>query len=145
MAKRILVLGASGLIGSFVSVDLERRAHQVIPVARRFTAAQREHFGTTLREMPVASLDVEALTGLLRESAPDIVVNCIGLLQSRPDEEIKDVHDVFVAKLIAALQALGRPVLLVHVSIPGEQGDDRTEFSTSKRQAERQIVASELH
>ena len=143
-SKRVLVLGASGLIGAFVAADLARRGHRVTPVARHFNAAQRAQFGASLREVPVASLDVAALATLLREAAPDIVVNCIGLLQSRPGEEIKDAHDVFAGKLIAALQGLGRPALLVHVSIPGERGDDRTDFSTSKRQADRQIIASAL-
>src|SRR4051812_39163918 len=99
MTKRILVLGASGLIGSFVAADLMRRGHEVVPVARRFTAAQRGHFGAGLKEIPIASLDAAALTKLMQETAPDVVVNCIGLLQDRPGEHTHDVHDVFVAKL----------------------------------------------
>ena len=43
-----------------------------------------------------------------------------------------------------ALRSVGRPVLLVHVSIPGSEADDRTDFSRSKRNADRLIVASGL-
>ncbi len=142
MAKRILVLGAAGLIGSFVCAELARRGHQVVPVARRFTAAQRELFGATLREAPIVSLDAGALTRLLDDS--DIVVNCVGVLQNRPGAHTHDVHDAFAEKLIAALRALERPVLLVHVSIPGEAGDDRTDFSITKREADKKIAASGL-
>src|SRR6185437_8999882 len=45
---------------------------------------------------------------------------------------------------IAALRAVARPILLVHLSIPGVEADDRTSFSRTKRVAEQTIANSGL-
>jgi uncharacterized protein YbjT (DUF2867 family) len=140
----ILVLGAGGLIGQFVAADLIRRGLTVTAAARRFSAAQRDLFGATARETPVASLDVEGLKALIAGSGADVVVNCVGVLQDQPGKSTHDAHDGFVERLIAALRALPRPVLLIHTSIPGEPGGDVTPFAQSKRRADGLIVDSGL-
>lgn len=142
--KSILVLGASGLIGHFVASDLSRRGFAVTAAARRFTEAQRDEFGAQGRELSIAGLSAPELARLLRESEADVVVNCIGVLQDGPGDRTQAVHETFVATLLDAMRACGRPVLLVHVSIPGAGGDDRTAFSRTKRSAERLIAASGL-
>jgi len=141
-SKSILVLGASGLIGHFVAGDLSRRGFAVTAVARRFTAAQRESFGERGREIPIAGLSTAELARLLRESEADAVVNCLGVLQDGPDGRTQAVHETFVQTLLDAVRVCGRPALLVHVSIPGADHDDRTAFSRTKRNAERLIAAS---
>lgn len=141
---RILILGASGLIGQAIATDLSARGFAVIAVARRFTPAQRSALAPDVREIPVADYDAAQLARLVDESAADIVVNCLGALQDRPGESLHNVHDVFVGKLLAALRAAARPVLLVHMSIPGREDDDRTGFSMTKRNADRRIMQSGL-
>jgi len=136
----VLILGASGLIGYTISVDLMRRGIPVIAVARRFSRSQRVQFATAAREIPVARLDSNALTRLVTESEADVVINCLGLLQDIPGESASDIHEHFVTRLLAALRDVGRPVLLVHLSIPGVAADDRTIFARSKRDAERAIA-----
>lgn len=136
----VLILGASGLIGNAISIDLLRRGIPVIAVARRFSSSQRVQFATAAREIPVAQLDNSALTRLVVENAVDVVVNCLGLLQDVPGESASDIHQHFVKRLLAALRDVGRPVLLVHLSIPGIAADDRTTFARSKRAAERAIA-----
>jgi uncharacterized protein YbjT (DUF2867 family) len=142
--KSILVLGGSGLIGHFVASDLSRRGFAVTAAARRFTAAQRDNFGTQGREIPIAGLSVAELARLLRESEADVVVNCLGVLQDGPEDRTQAVHETFVQTLLDAMRVCGRPVVLVHVSIPGSDHDDRTAFSRTKRNAERLIAASGL-
>ncbi|MCK9914487.1 SDR family oxidoreductase [Microbacteriaceae bacterium K1510] len=143
-SPRILVLGASGLIGAFIASDLRRRGYPVIAAARRFTPAQRTQFGPAAREVALATLDAAALALLLREIEVDLVVNCLGVLQDNASDSTRDVHETFVADLLAALGTLGRPVLLVHISVPGQAAEDRTQFSLSKRRAEQAIIASNL-
>jgi uncharacterized protein YbjT (DUF2867 family) len=138
---RILILGASGLIGSFIAADLARRECPVIAAARRFTQAQRASF-SAVREIPIARLDAVALARLLQEA--DVVVNCLGVLQDNAADSTKNIHLDFVVRIITALRAVARPVLLVHVSIPGAAADDHTNFSRSKRSAEHAIVQSGL-
>jgi len=138
--RKILVLGASGLIGRRVTDDLRTRGFEVIGVARNFVASQRS--SALDLEMPVMSMASSALARLLRDRAVDVVVNCLGVLQDGPGSNTRDVHRDFVARLLHAIGDSGRTIRLIHISIPGAADEDRTNFSTSKREAERLIAAS---
>ncbi len=76
--QKILVLGASGLIGRFVTDDLRARGFDVIGVARRYAASQRASAFDL--EMPVMSMDAAAMAQLIRDHGIDLVVNCLGVL-----------------------------------------------------------------
>ena len=139
---RIVVLGASGLIGQTVGEALAQEGFAVTAVARRFTAAQTAAFGRQAVTCPMADLDPDALARLLSEHRPDVVLNCLGVLQDGPRGTTQDVHAAFVARLLRAIGAQSRPVLLMHVSIPGQAKDDATPFSRTKREAETLIARS---
>jgi len=139
-ARNILVFGASGLIGRYVTDDLRARGFHVIGIARHFSPSQR--VGALDLELPVMAMDVAALARLIREREVDMIVNCLGVLQDGPGSDTRAVHRDFVARLLEAIGASGRAVRLVHISIPGGADKDRTAFSTSKREAERLIAAS---
>jgi len=136
----MLLLGASGLIGRFVTDDLRTRGSHVIGVARKFSASQR--ISAFDLEIPVLSIDAAALSRLLRDRAIDTIVNCLGVLQDGPGSDTRAVHRDFVARLLRAINDVGRVVRLIHISIPGTAEDDRTAFSISKREAEVLIAAS---
>lgn len=141
MAERtILVLGASGLIGRFVTDDLRARGFRVVGVARSLSPAQR--MSALDIELSILSLDAAGLARLLRERAVDVVVNCLGVLQDGPGSDTNAVHRDFVARLLKAIGDSGRATRLVHISIPGAAEADRTAFATTKREAERLIAAS---
>ena len=139
-ARKILVLGASGLIGRFITDDLRNKGFQAIGVARRFSPGQAP--GPLDLELPIVAMDAAALARLLRDHAIDVVVNCLGVLQDGPGAGTAAVHRDLVARLLEAIKASGRAVRLVHISIPGVIKDDRTAFSLTKREAERMIEAS---
>ena len=99
----IVVLGASGLIGQSIATELMRAGSSVVPIARRFTAAQKNAFAKCALECPVTSLDAQTLARILAEHQADIVVNCIGMLQDSGRERADDVHRRFVTRLAEAL------------------------------------------
>ncbi|WP_426438444.1 SDR family oxidoreductase [Bradyrhizobium genosp. P] len=138
-AKNILVIGASGLIGRYITDDLRARGFQVVGIARHFSPAQK--VSALDLELPVMSMDASALAQLLRTHDVDIVVNCLGVLQDGPGSDTQAVHCDFVARLLQAISDSGRAIRLVHISIPGVANEDRTAFSTTKREAERLIAA----
>lgn len=138
--RTILVLGASGLIGRFVTDDLRTRDFRVVGLARSLSPAQR--MSALDLELPILSLDAAALTRLFGEHAVDVVVNCLGVLQDGPGSDTNAVHRDFVARLLQAIADSGRAIRLVHISIPGTAAADRTAFATTKREAERLIAAS---
>ncbi len=139
-ARNILVLGASGLIGRFITDDCRKRGFRVIGVARNLVASQQR--GADDLQLPVMSMDSAALAALLRDRAIDVVVNCLGVLQDGPSSDTGAVHRDFVARLLQAIGGSGRAVRFVHISIPGSAESDRTAFATTKREAERLIAAS---
>ncbi|QIG96333.1 MULTISPECIES: SDR family oxidoreductase [unclassified Bradyrhizobium] len=139
-SHNILVLGASGLIGRYVTDDLRARGFHVIGIARHFTPAQK--MSAADLELPVMSMDAAALAQLLRIHEADVVVNCLGVLQDGPGSDTRAVHRDFVARLPQAVSDSHRAIRLVHISIPGAASEDRTAFSATKREAERLIAAS---
>jgi uncharacterized protein YbjT (DUF2867 family) len=136
----IAVLGASGLIGEALVTGLMRDGFPVVAVARRFTAAQAWAFGHAAVTSPIVDLGVDQLKAEVSAWRADVVVNCIGVLQDGPKGATSEVHGAFIARLLTALDATIEPSLLIHVSVPGRDEDDRTAFSRSKRVAERQIT-----
>lgn len=140
--RKILVFGASGLIGRFVTDDLRARGFQVIGVARKFSISQK--VSAFELEIPILSMEQAALTRLIRDHSVDVVVNCLGVLQDGPSSDTGAVHRDFVARLLAAINDSGRRIRLVHISIPGAANEDRTAFSRTKREAERLIAASTI-
>jgi uncharacterized protein YbjT (DUF2867 family) len=143
MSKRaILVLGASGLIGRFVTDDLRARGFRVVGVARSLSPAQK--MSALDIELPILALDTAALARLLGEHDVDVVVNCLGVLQDGPGSDTNAVHRHFVARLLQAIADSGRAIRLVHISIPGTAEADRTAFAITKRDAERLIAASAI-
>ncbi|MBR1273648.1 SDR family oxidoreductase [Bradyrhizobium sp. AUGA SZCCT0283] len=138
--RKILVLGASGLIGRFVTDDLRGRGFPVVGVARKLPASQKR--AALDLELPVMSMVAATLARLLRDHRIDVVVNCLGVLQDGPGSDTAAVHCDFVARLLQAIRESDRAIRLVHVSIPGTTETDRTAFSTTKREAERLIAES---
>lgn len=137
-ARKILVLGASGLIGRFVTDDLRIRGFDVIGIARRYAASQRTSASDL--QIPVMSMDTAALAQLIREHEIDMVVNCLGVLQDAPGSDTSGVHRDLVERLLRAIRDSGRTIRLVQISIPGAAAEDRTAFSQTKREAERLIA-----
>jgi uncharacterized protein YbjT (DUF2867 family) len=138
--RNILVLGASGLIGSFITRDLRIRGFTVVGVARKLPASQKT--GALDLELPLMSMETSVLTKLIRDHRIDVVVNCLGVLQDGPGSDTAAVHRDFVTRLLDAISDSRRAIRLVHVSIPGTAETDQTAFSTTKREGERLIAES---
>lgn len=138
--RKILVLGASGLIGCFITRDLRIRGFPVVGVARKLSASQKT--GAQDIELPLMSMEASALTKLVRDHRIDVVVNCLGVLQDGPGSDTAAVHRDFVTRLLDAIRDSRRAVRLVHISIPGMTETDQTAFSTTKREGERLIEQS---
>jgi hypothetical protein len=98
---RVLVLGASGFIGSHVAATLAGLGHEVRAGARRPDAAKRlapahEWVRADFSELGEPS----NWTGLLE--GVDAVVNCVGVLQDGAGDSLRAAHVTGPAALIAA-------------------------------------------
>jgi uncharacterized protein YbjT (DUF2867 family) len=131
----VAVLGANGLIGHALSLDLKRRGVEMRGYARHFSSAQRDALGAAALESSLPSLPQASLAKLLEDA--DLVINTIGILQGA---DSNDVHCGFVSRLAEVCAASEK--LLVHISIPGQEQDDHTLYSRSKREGEHALMES---
>src|SRR6185437_12236562 len=110
-SRKILILGASGLIGRFLTGDLRQRGFGVVAVARKFAASQVSQ--ALDLEMPLLAMEASALARLIGEHAIDVIVNCLGVLQDAPGNDARAVHRDFVERLLSAIKANGRVIRLI--------------------------------
>jgi uncharacterized protein YbjT (DUF2867 family) len=139
---RILVTGATGLIGSAVVARLLAARHEVIGLAR--------NVGTARRTMPEgrwvaidigAAISPEAWMPVL--AGVEAVVNCAGALQDGPADSVAGVHALGAAALFAACQRAGVR-RIVHISAIGVDRETPTAFSLTKRQGEAALMSHDL-
>jgi dTDP-4-dehydrorhamnose reductase len=116
----ILVLGASGMLGSAMVRELSRspgiNVHGSVrsPDAAKLLPAE-------LRASIVSSVDVESLDGLVRvlaETRPDVVINCIGLVKQLASAEdalaVIPINSLLPHRLARLCELTGSR--LVHIS-----------------------------
>lgn len=127
---RILLLGATGLIGSAVAARLAAEDHELVGVTRAL--------GSAARRVPVTrwvELDLRDITGPAdwqpHLQGIDAVVNCAGTLQSSLRDSTSAVHvDSAVSLWRACEEADVRRV--IHMSAIGVDRGAASEFSRSK-------------
>lgn len=133
--KRVLVLGASGMLGSTLF-----RAFSRDPELQTFgsvrEASAKRHFAPKLRDALIANVHLDGESGLLTAFAvakPDVVVNCIGIIKQLPNAndhlESLAINATLPHRLAKYCDATG--ARLVHFStdcvFSGKQGNYREE------------------
>ncbi len=86
---KVLVIGASGMIGSTVLRVLSEKSDLKVFGSVR-DAGISKFFPSSFGEFLIAGIDVEhpdALVRLLNQLRPDVVVNCAGLTKHKPEAE----------------------------------------------------------
>lgn len=138
----ILVLGATGFIGSVVSRRLYEEGHAVTGLGRNTIRAREQHQNMKWLNADLNNLNrVADWTPLLQSY--DIVVNCAGALQN-------GLHDDLVAAQERAMLALydaARQVdvrLIIQISANTTDAGAETVFLSTKRAADRALATSGL-
>lgn len=100
-SKRIVVLGANGMLGNAVLRFLAKKTDYEVHGTVRNWSAVRELQNMAPSARFVSGVDVESLDSLTRMFAtaqPDIVINCIGIVK-----QLADANDPLIALPINAL------------------------------------------
>src|SRR5690606_4029208 len=139
---RILLTGATGLIGSAILGCLHAEGHEVVAVTRsRGPAADRLPASAIVR-LDIASAD-RPEHWLPHLAGVDAVVNCAGVLQDSPRDSTAGVHVRGTAVLFEACESAGvRRV--VHLSAVGVDRGALTAFSRSKLAGDEALMARNL-
>jgi uncharacterized protein YbjT (DUF2867 family) len=136
---RVMVVGASGLIGSAVCARLAARGDTILAIVHR---------PADLGLVPAGVIQIDLARAteadwLPRLSEVDAVVNCAGLLQDGPGESTRGVHAAGPAALFRACERAGvRRV--VHLSAVGVDRETPTEFSRTKRMGDQALMERDL-
>lgn len=142
MALRILLTGATGLIGSAVLARLRAEGHEVAAVVRAIDAAARRLPASRFVVLDIARAG-RAEDWLAHLQGIEAVVNCAGVLQDSTRDSTAGVHATGVAALFAACEKAGiRRV--IHFSAVGVDRDAPTAFSRSKLVGDRALMAHDL-
>jgi uncharacterized protein YbjT (DUF2867 family) len=138
---RIAVIGAYGLIGSYITSRLIVEGHAVLGIGRDIAAAQRRFPSASWARADLATTSVEAWITLLVEV--EAVINCAGALQDSPRDDLQAVH-VTGVELLAAACARAGVSRLIHVSAAGVAAGRETAFNRTKLAAEAVLAATDL-
>jgi uncharacterized protein YbjT (DUF2867 family) len=137
---KVLVTGASGLIGAALCARAAAEGHEVVPM---FRSARSGGFTGG----PAIFLDIaKALRPedwIMHLAGIDAVVNCAGVLQDSARENARDVHATGASALFLACERAGvRKV--IHFSAIGVDREQPSAFSASKLAGDEALMARDL-
>jgi uncharacterized protein YbjT (DUF2867 family) len=139
---RVMVTGASGLIGSAITARLISAGHNVFGLARNVKEEARRWTDAQWRTCDIARMTQSGLWVPYLDGV-DAIVNCAGVLQDGPEDSTRGVHVDGIAALFAACEQTGvRRV--VHFSAIGVDREAPTAFSRTKLEGDRRLMASDL-
>ena len=131
---RILLTGASGMIGSALARALLREGHELVcavrdPVRLDLPAGAVHTLQADLAQVPPAAWWQPHLAGV------DAVVNAVGILREQPGQTFEALHHRAPAELFQACAAAGVRCV-VQVSALGAEASARSRYHRSKHAAD---------
>jgi uncharacterized protein YbjT (DUF2867 family) len=139
----ILILGATGFIGSAIAQRLVADGHTVTGLGRNLDVARRRMAALSWREADIASLATpddwrSHLDGM------DVVVNAAGALQDGARDDLAAVQDRAMRALFAAAASRPSTPQIVQISARTEGSAGTTPFLATKKKADDTLKASGL-
>ena len=143
--KKVLLLGGSGFVGTYIANRLSQRGIEVTIPTRRRERTKALIIQPNI-EMPEVNINDEAaLTDLMR--GQDVVINLVGILHSRDVQlpysaDFANAHVELPKKIVAACKAAGVRRLL-HMSALGADSKGPSEYLCSKGDGEAVVMAAQ--
>lgn len=137
---RVLVVGATGLIGAHIVSRLIAGGFQVSGVARDVTSARHRAPDVAWWSLDMASAKVEAWLPALE--GVDAVVNCAGALQDNPGDDLAGVHVRGLARLTDGCETRGVRRFVQISASTIDRGTDG--FSTTKQAGDALLARTAL-
>ncbi|MER9765279.1 SDR family oxidoreductase [Mesorhizobium sp. M0189] len=138
---KVLVAGATGLIGASVVARLLSEGHEVIGLVRSPGANRAGNYQLLVLDIAVALQPEDWLPHL---TGIDAVVNCAGVLQDSPREKTREVHRDAAAALFLACARVG-VARVIHFSAIGVDRAQPSTFSATKLAGDQALMALDLN
>jgi uncharacterized protein YbjT (DUF2867 family) len=138
---RILVTGATGLIGSAVVSGLSTDGHEVAGVARNVDHTRRSMPQCHWHALDVAAASLEDWAALM--VGVEAVVNCAGALQDSASDSLLGVHQTGAQTLFVACERAGVR-RFIQISAIGVDRGTPTAFSQTKSRGDDALMRSSL-
>ncbi|MCC8372271.1 MAG: SDR family oxidoreductase [Rickettsia endosymbiont of Pseudomimeciton antennatum] len=131
---RVLVIGANGFIGSYITAELLKDNHDVICAVRDIKATERKFPNTQIIACDFNS-DTDPQKWIDKLQNIDVVINVAGVLTSTNTNKIENVHisgpkALFDACVIAKIKRV------IHISALGIDDEKTTDYALTKREAD---------
>ena len=139
---RVLLTGATGLIGSAVLAALRGEGHEVVAIVRSAASAGRLSSATRCIALDIGRT-TEPADWLPHLAGIGAVVNCAGVLQDSPRDSTAGVHVYGAAALFAACEQAGVR-RIVHISAIGVDRDATTPFARTKLTGDQALMGRDL-
>lgn len=139
---RVLVTGATGLIGAALVDALLARGHDPVPAVRDVAAARRRWPALEAIAADFAR-DTDPATWQPRLAGVDAVVNAVGILRESRGQRFDALHVEAPRALFTACARTG-VARVVQVSALGADEDARSGYHRSKREADRLLATLPL-
>ncbi len=138
---RVLLLGATGFIGSYVLRQLLAQGMQVVAVCRQLPLPAKLNSLPHLRwlALPLQTM-LDSADWQPHMQSVDVVINCVGILRQRLGERYDDIHHRMPAALAQACAQ--HSVRFIHTSALGLHERAKSRFLASKLRGEQAICAS---
>lgn len=138
---KILILGATGFIGSAILQRLAAEGHRITGLGRDPDKARRKWPAAEWIKADLAQLSAAAWRPLIEDQ--DVVVNCAGALQDSLSDDLGATQEKAMLSLYEAARALGgRHIVQISARTDGAAACLR--FLATKRRADEALAASGL-
>ncbi|MBX9462627.1 MAG: SDR family oxidoreductase [Aquamicrobium sp.] len=125
---RVMIIGASGLIGSTLSAQLKADGDDVVHVSRSATRGSSQARHSIVLDMAKALRPDDWIPSLV---GVDAVINCAGVLQDNAWDRTAAVHAAGASALFRACEKVGVS-RVIHFSAMGVDREQPSAFSASK-------------
>jgi len=139
---KVLVLGGYGLIGSSVVTALREAGHDVAGLGRSVAAARRRRPDVHWIAADLSTLTTPGNWKAIIDGF-DAVVNCAGVLQESPRDDVAKIQRDAMIALFSACETAGVGKV-VQISAVGAEPGAETRFMATKGQADDALKASSL-
>lgn len=138
---KILILGATGFIGSAILQRLAAEGHHVTGLGRNPEKVRRKWPAAAWLEADLSELSATDWRRLIEDQ--DVIVNCAGALQDGLSDDLAATQERAMLALYEAAKASGGR-LIVQISARTEGSAANLPFLATKRRADEALAASGL-